>query len=132
MYENDIVLIGFVGADPSIYVTTSGTPLAKFPLATKETLGKNPDGTYNTRTDWHDIIAYDGLAEYIDKSVRKGYYVMVRGGLHYSVWKEGEKKRKRAEIKISRLIKLERDSNDATPPPEQEDPGTMEQGETSE
>lgn len=75
---NKAMLIGNVGRDPELKFTPSGIPVISFRLATSETW-KDREGTVQEHTDWHTIVAWRGLAEVINKLVRKGSRVYIEG-----------------------------------------------------
>jgi single-strand DNA-binding protein len=75
---NKVILIGNVGKDPEIKYTPSGIPVTSFRLATSENW-KDKDGHLQEHTDWHTIVAWRGLAEIIQKLVRKGSRVYIEG-----------------------------------------------------
>src|SRR3954467_15649146 len=62
MYKNNIDLIGFLGSDPETRFTSNGVALTTFSLATKSSW-KNEAGSYESRTEWHRIVAWGKLAE---------------------------------------------------------------------
>jgi single-strand DNA-binding protein len=72
------MLIGNVGRDPELKYTPSGIPVTSFRLATSETW-KDRDGNVQEHTDWHTVVAWRGLAEVINKLVKKGARVYIEG-----------------------------------------------------
>jgi single-strand DNA-binding protein len=50
-----------------------------FSVATKESW-KNDKGEWQSRTDWHRVVAFGKLAEYT-RTLSKGTHVMVQGSL---------------------------------------------------
>ena len=52
---NKVILIGNLGKDPEIRSTPSGTPVAKFTLATNERY-KDKEGQWQDRTEWHNVV----------------------------------------------------------------------------
>lgn len=75
---NKVMLIGNVGKDPELKYTPSGIPVTSFRLATSETW-KDRDGKVQEHTDWHSVVAWRGLAEVIQKIIRKGSRVYIEG-----------------------------------------------------
>lgn len=75
---NKIILIGNVGKDPEVRTLDSGVPFAKFTLATNEKY-KDKNGTRQTRTEWHNIVLWRGLAEMTEKYVKKGSTLYIEG-----------------------------------------------------
>ncbi|MBJ95241.1 MAG: single-stranded DNA-binding protein [Rickettsiales bacterium] len=74
---NKVILLGNLGKDPEVRYTKSGKAVTSFSLATSERAGR--DG--NERTEWHNIVAWDKLAELCGRLVRKGNKVYVEGRL---------------------------------------------------
>jgi len=58
---NKVILVGNVGKDPEVKHLDKGVSVAKFSLATSETYKK--DNQKVTNTEWHNIVAWRGLAE---------------------------------------------------------------------
>jgi single-strand DNA-binding protein len=75
---NKVMLIGNVGKSPEIKYTPSGIPVAHFKLATSESW-RDKDGTFCEHTDWHNIVAWRGLADVVSKIVDKGTRVYIEG-----------------------------------------------------
>ena len=63
---NKVQLIGRLGKDPEVKAIPSGVKLANFSIATDESY-KDKDGTKHEKTEWHNIVAWRGLAEVIEK-----------------------------------------------------------------
>jgi len=74
---NKVLLLGNLGRDPELRYTQAGKPVANFTLATSERSGR--DG--QDRTEWHNIVAWDKLAELCDRLIKKGSKVYVEGRL---------------------------------------------------
>jgi len=74
-------------------MTPSGKSLARFSLATTESW-KTQTGEKQQKTEWHNIVAWNKLAEIAEKYLRKGKQVMVEGRLQYRDYtdKDGVKK----------------------------------------
>ena len=104
---NKVILVGNVGADPEVKYTPSGVPVGKFSLATNERF-KNKSGEWQDRTEWHNIVAWQRLAEIVGEYVAKGSKVYIEGKLQTSSWQDrrsGEKKY-RTEIVARDLVLL--------------------------
>jgi single-strand DNA-binding protein len=82
---NKAILVGNVGKDPEVKYTPNGTPVAKFSLATNERF-KDRGGEWQDRTEWHNIIAWQRLAEIVGEYLSKGSKVYVEGKLQTSSW----------------------------------------------
>jgi single-strand DNA-binding protein len=104
---NKVILVGNVGADPEVKYTPSGIPVGKFSLATNERF-KDKSGEWQDRTEWHNIVAWQRLAEIVGEYVSKGSKVYIEGKLQTSSWddrRSGEKKY-RTEIVARDLVLL--------------------------
>ena len=77
---NKVILVGNVGKDPEVKYLDNGTPFARFTLATNETY-KDKAGNKNTKTEWHNIVLWRGLAEVAEKYVKKGNPLYIEGKL---------------------------------------------------
>jgi len=75
---NKVILVGNVGKDPEVKYLDNGTPFARFTLATNETY-KDKAGNKNTKTEWHNIVLWRGLAEVAEKYVKKGNPLYIEG-----------------------------------------------------
>lgn len=83
---NKAILIGNVGKQPEIRKTQSGISVANFSLATSKKV-KGED-----KTEWHRIVAWDKLAEIIEKYVNKGDKIMIEGEIETRDYeKDGQK-----------------------------------------
>ncbi len=77
---NKVLLIGNVGMDPILKKTPGGIPVTSFRIATSQTW-KDRMGNLKEQTDWHTIVAWRGLAEIVEKLIRKGSRIFVEGRL---------------------------------------------------
>jgi single-strand DNA-binding protein len=84
---NKVILIGRVGRDPEIKYTPSGSPVAKFSLATDETF-KDRSGAQQRRTEWHNIVAWNKLAEICGEYLTKGKQVYIEGSIRSRQWED--------------------------------------------
>ena len=69
--------------------TPSGTPVAKFSLATNEKY-KDRSDEWQERTEWHNIVAWQRLAEIVGEYVKKGAKLYIEGKLQTSSWDDRE------------------------------------------
>jgi len=104
--RNKVQLIGNLGNSPEIITLENGQKLAKFSLATNENY-KNSKGEKQTKTDWHNVVAWNKTADIVEKYVNKGNEIAVEGKLTSRGYetKEGEK-RYITEIVVSELLML--------------------------
>lgn len=80
MSVNKVILIGSVGQDPRVKYFDTGSAVATFPLATTDRGYTLQNGTQiPERTEWHNIVASNRLAEIVDKYVHKGDKLYLEG-----------------------------------------------------
>jgi len=77
---NKVILIGRLGKDPEVKYLPSGAPVAKFTLATDESF-KDRTGEQQKHTEWHNIVAWNKLAEICGEYLTKGKQVYIEGSI---------------------------------------------------
>jgi single-strand DNA-binding protein len=104
---NKVILIGNLGKDPEVKYTQGGMPVAKFSIATNERF-KDKDGQWQDRTEWHNIVAFQRLAEIVGEYLKKGGKCFIEGSLRTSSWddKETGQKKYKTEIIANDLVML--------------------------
>jgi single-strand DNA-binding protein len=104
---NKVILVGNVGKDPEVKYTPNGVALAKFSIATNERF-KDKAGEWQDRTEWHNVLAWQRLAEIVGEYVHQGTKLYVEGKLQTSNWEDrnsGDKKY-RTEIVARDIVLL--------------------------
>jgi single-strand DNA-binding protein len=104
---NKVILVGHLGKDPEVKYTPSGTAVASFSIATSERF-KDKDGNWQDRTEWHNIVLWQRLAEIAGEYLKKGRLVYIEGRLQTRSWDDkntGEKKY-RTEVVGNDLVLL--------------------------
>lgn len=105
---NKAILIGNLGRDPELRHTASGKSVATFTVATNRTWTA-PDGTAQEETEWHNIVAWDRLAEICQQYLQKGRKVYIEGRIQTRSWddKSSGQKRYMTEIVANQMIILD-------------------------
>ena len=108
--RNSVHLIGHLGADPEVKKLENGKVLATASRATHEAC-KNTNGEYVDQTTWHRLVAWDKVAEKMEKQMKKGLEVTLQGKLVQRSYedKKGEK-RFVTEIRVSGFIMMDKDA----------------------
>ncbi len=83
--RNRVQLIGRLGQDPEVKTLESGKKVTNFTMATNETF-KGVDGNKTEETTWHNIVAWNGLAEISSKYLKKGKEVCIEGRISYRTY----------------------------------------------
>src|ERR1700738_2582977 len=104
---NKVILIGNLGKDPEVKYTPSGMPVAKITLATNERF-KDKSGEWQDRTEWHNVVLWQRLAEIAGEYLKKGGKVFIEGRLQTRSWddKTSGQKKYMTEVVASDLILL--------------------------
>lgn len=87
MAVNKVILLGNVGRDPEVRHLDGGSTCATFPLATTERGYRTKTGVeVPEKTEWHNIVAWQGVAERVERQVRRGSLIYVEGKLRTRCW----------------------------------------------
>lgn len=84
---NRVMLIGNLGNDPEVRHLEGNVAVARFSVATNESY-KDKNGDWQTLTEWHTVIAWRGLAERVEKQLKKGMLVYVEGKLTHRKYQD--------------------------------------------
>lgn len=99
MSVNKVILVGHVGKDPEVRYLDKDVAVANFTLATTERSRTLQNGTViPERTEWHNIVAWRGLAEISEKYIRKGSQLYIEGRIQTRSWEKDGVKRYTTEI----------------------------------
>lgn len=80
MSVNKVILMGNVGKDPEYKDFDNGGSVAQFTLATTDRAFKTANGTeVPERTEWHNIVLQNGLANIAKEYVKKGNKLYIEG-----------------------------------------------------
>ena len=105
---NKVILIGNLGRDPELRHTASGKAVATFGVATNRSW-TGPDGSPQEETEWHNIVAWDRLAEICQQYLQKGRKVYIEGRIQTRSWDDRQTGQKRymTEIVANQMIILD-------------------------
>ncbi len=87
MYQNRVHLIGYLGKNPEHKsVKGSDRKYAVLSLATQRSWN-GADEEWHSKTEWHRVVAWNGLGEYAATKLRKGDHIYVEGTLVSSTYR---------------------------------------------
>lgn len=78
MSVNKVILVGNVGHRPLVKQIDENLKVASFSMATSENY-KDKAGNKVTSTEWHNIVAWRGLANIAESFIKKGTQVFIEG-----------------------------------------------------
>lgn len=104
---NKIQLIGHLGIDPEIK-NLDNAKVARFTLATDDSY-RDKQGNKVEQTDWHNIVAWRGIADIVEKYTKKGSKVYIEGKSKSRTWEDKEgQKRYTTEVVAENIILLDK------------------------
>ena len=109
---NKVTLIGNLGNDPEIRTTSGGNKVAQFSLATSRQWN-SASGEKQEKTEWHKCVAWNvgtrgtGLADIIERYVKKGDKLYVEGRVEYRQYQDKENQtRYVTEVNVREILLL--------------------------
>lgn len=105
---NKVTLIGNLGKDPESNTLEGEISVAKFSLATTENY-KDKAGQSHSETEWHQVVVWRSLADFVTKYLSKGSMIYLEGKLKTRSFtdKVGEK-RFVTEVLADKIIMLDK------------------------
>ena len=109
---NKVILVGNVGLDPEVRTLEGGAKVARVRLATTERLFDRQANETKEHTEWHTVTLWRGLADVVDRYVRKGSQIYIEGRLRTREWMDKDNnKRYTTEILADTMNLLGRRSD---------------------
>jgi single-strand DNA-binding protein len=104
---NKAIILGNVGKDPEVRSSAGGVTVASFTLATADR-GKDQQGNWQDKTEWHNLVAFNRTAEIVRDYVKKGSQLYIEGKIQTRSWddKQSGEKKYRTEILVDELSLL--------------------------
>lgn len=110
---NKVILIGNLTADPELKTTQNGVSVTSFSIAVRRKFNSN-DTT--PQTDFINIVAWRGTAEFICNYFQKGKAILIVGSIQTRNWTDQEgQKRYVTEVVAEEAQFVEKKSDSASP-----------------
>lgn len=103
---NRAEVIGRLTRDPDLRYTSRGTAVCHLSLATNEVIGAGD--RREERTEFHDVTAWEALAETCARYLAKGRLVFIEGRLHTERWEHDDIQQRRTVIVAGTVRFLDR------------------------
>lgn len=84
---NKVQIIGYLGQKPELKITTGGSSVCEFSVATSERW-KDKTGEQKEQTEWHRVIFWSRAAEVIAEHFDKGSMIYVEGKIQTRKWQD--------------------------------------------
>ena len=108
---NKVILVGNLGKDPELKHTSSGTAVATMTVATNERF-KDKSGEWQDKTEWHNVVLWQRLAEIAAEYLKKGRSVYVEGRLQVREYEDKDgNERTSVEVVAGKVRFLGRGNN---------------------
>lgn len=101
---NKVILVGNVGRDPEVQITSGGAKVAHLSLATSRRVPR--DSGFDERTEWHRLTLWDRLARLAEEYVRKGDRLYVEGRMEYGSFEKNGLTIPTAEVHVREIVLL--------------------------
>jgi len=102
---NRVTLIGYLGKDPEVKGLPSGTTVANFSIATSEKWQDQKSGTWQEKTEWHNIVAFGKVAEICGEYFQKGNLVYLEGKIQTRSWEDRNGGKRQTTSIVVNIIK---------------------------
>jgi single-strand DNA-binding protein len=103
---NSILIEGNVTKDPDIFVTTNGTSLCKFPIASNR-IFRNKEQELTEETSFIIIETWGGLAEHCGTYLLKGQRVRIVGRLKQERWQNEENQHRERFVIVAEHVEFQ-------------------------
>jgi len=104
---NKVILIGNLTRDPEMRYTNSGTPVVTFGMATNKSW-KDENGEAKELAEFHNLVAWNKMAEICQQLLAKGMKVYIEGSLNTRSWESDDGgTRYKTEIRVEDMILLD-------------------------
>lgn len=114
---NKAILVGNVGRDPEIRYFDNDQAVANFSIATTERAFKTRDGQeIPERTEWHNIVAWRGLAKLSENYIKKGTQLYIEGKIKTRSYDDANGVKKYTTEIVADVIQLLGRKSDADGP----------------
>lgn len=103
MSLNRCEIIGYLGRDPEMRYTSTGSAMTTFSVGVSNVWTK--DGDRHEKTEWFQVVCWNQLAEVMGANLTKGRQVFVEGRMETRSWDQDGQKRYRTEL-VARSVQF--------------------------
>ena len=101
---NKVMLMGYIGQEPTYHVMGSGDDLCKFSIATSRKWRDKKTGERREDTSWHNIVVFNPyLVDICHKFLQKGTRVYIEGELKTRTYEKDDIKRYITEVIVPQV-----------------------------
>lgn len=85
---NKVIIVGNLGNDPEVRALPSGTSVVNFSVATSKSWKDKRTGEQKEKTEWHNIVVFNRVAEIASQYLHKGSKVYLEGEIETRKWED--------------------------------------------
>jgi len=85
---NKVIIVGNLGNDPEVRALPSGASVVNFSVATSKSWKDKRTGEQKEKTEWHNIVVFNKLAEIASQYLHKGAKVYLEGEIETRKWED--------------------------------------------
>ena len=109
---NKVTILGRAGKDPEMKQSAGGTAIANISIATDDRF-KDAKGEWQTRTEWHNLVAFGKTADVFQQYIRKGAKLYIEGKMQTQSWEKDGQKFYKTVVIVEELSMLDDKPRDA-------------------
>jgi single-strand DNA-binding protein len=113
--KNIVILIGRLGTEPNVYMTSSGVTVATIYLETCDSWQDRQTGQWQEQTQWHPVIFFDRLANVVGRYLHQGSLIYIEAYLQTRQWQEFGQQHYLTEIIADKMQMLGRRGTKKSP-----------------
>lgn len=99
-----LTLVGYLGADPEVITFSTGNKVVKARLTvTEKGYTKQNGDKVEDHTEWFSLEFFQGLADVVEKYIRKGSQIMVTGKRRTEVYEKDGQKRYTTKVIVDKM-----------------------------
>ncbi len=85
---NKVILIGNLGSDVKMHHFENNDVLGRFSIATSDSYINKDTNERVSKTEWHNIVVRNQLADICEKHIKKGDKIYLEGSLKSRKWED--------------------------------------------
>lgn len=102
MSINKAIITGYLGGDPELRFTNSGSAVLSFNVAVNDRVS-NGNGGYTERANWIKVTVWGNRSEALAKILKKGHKVAVEGRLKQERWEHNGETRSSVSVTANEI-----------------------------
>ena len=89
MSVNKVILVGNLGRDPEVRITSNGSKVVQLSIATSERWRDRATGEQREKAEWHRVVIFnERLADVAERYLQRGRQVYIEGQLQTRKWQD--------------------------------------------